>query len=202
MPAPIAAAAALAARFAARKLANDAAKKSAKKAVARKSATVRVKPKTTASGPGLETRGNKITAESQKAAAKKLIQEDRSRTINSPSMNYIDSTFRGPSLKTINRNKPVKRAAEKKLPIKINTDPTKPKGVFGPLKKKVEAANTPANRAKAKANARGLKAANKPTRSSKSKLTMREKAGKAVVNATIGKTAARKYAASKLRKSK
>ena len=81
MPAPIIAAAALAARFAARKLANDAAKKSVKKAVARKSATVRVKPKTTASGPGLETRGNKITAESQKAAAKKLIQEDRNSFI-------------------------------------------------------------------------------------------------------------------------
>lgn len=61
---------------------------------------------------------------------------------------------------------------------------------------------TSVSKAEAKANARGLKAANKPTRSSKSKLTMREKAGKAVVNATIGKTAARKYAASKLRKSK
>jgi len=46
--------------------------------------------------------------------------------------------------------------------VKINTDPTKPKGVFSPLKKKAAAANTPANRAKAKANARGLKAANKP----------------------------------------
>ena len=45
--------------------------------------------------------------------------------------------------------------------VKINTDPTKPKGVFGPLKKKAAAANTPANRAKAANNARALKAANK-----------------------------------------
>ena len=45
--------------------------------------------------------------------------------------------------------------------VNINTDPTKPKGVFGPLKKKLAAADTPANRAKAKANTRGLKAANK-----------------------------------------
>jgi hypothetical protein len=48
-----------------------------------------------------------------------------------------------------------------KRPIKINTDPTKPKGVFGPLKKKLAAADTPANRAKAANNARALKAANK-----------------------------------------
>lgn len=45
--------------------------------------------------------------------------------------------------------------------VKINTDPTKPKGIFGPLKKKAAAANTPANRAKAQANVRGLKVANK-----------------------------------------
>jgi hypothetical protein len=45
--------------------------------------------------------------------------------------------------------------------VKINTDPTKPKGIFGPLKKKAAAANTPANRVKAKTNARALKAANK-----------------------------------------
>jgi hypothetical protein len=46
-------------------------------------------------------------------------------------------------------------------PIKINTDPTKPKGVFGPLKKKI-AAKSPEGRANVRANARGLKAANKP----------------------------------------
>jgi hypothetical protein len=55
------------------------------------------------------------------------------------------------------------RSAFKYDTIKINTDPTKPKGVFGPLKKKLETANTSANRAKAKTNARGLKAANKKT---------------------------------------
>ena len=202
MPAPIVAAAALAARLAARKLAKDSAKKSVKKAVTRKSANVRVRPKTTASGPGLETRGNKITAESQKVAAKKVIDNSEYKVMDYFSKGNIGKAARGASPKKVIRNKTVVRAAEKKLPIKINTDPTKPKGMFGPLKKKAAAANTPANRAKAKANARGLKAANKPTRSSKAKLTMREKAGKAVVNATIGKTAAGKYAASKMRKSK
>jgi hypothetical protein len=87
---------------------------------------VRVIPRKTASGPGLETRGNKITTASQKAAAKRLIKDDQLRTMNSPSMNYIDSTFRGPSLKTLKRNAPVKRAADKKLPIQINSaKPTK-----------------------------------------------------------------------------
>ena len=54
--------------------------------------------------------------------------------------------------------------------IKINTDPTKPKGIFGPLKNKAAAANTPANRAKAQANTRGLKAANKPLSKGNKKL--------------------------------
>jgi len=45
--------------------------------------------------------------------------------------------------------------------VKVNTDPTKPKGVFGPLKRKLAAKNTPANRAKAAAAARALKAANR-----------------------------------------
>ena len=48
--------------------------------------------------------------------------------------------------------------------VKINTDPSKPKGIFGSLKKKAAAANTRANRAKAKANSRGLKAANKKSK--------------------------------------
>jgi hypothetical protein len=60
--------------------------------------------------------------------------------------------------------------------------------------------------AEAKANARGLKAANKKTKASKRaaadkkavKLTMRQKAGKAVVNATTGKYAARNYAEEKM----
>jgi glucan-binding YG repeat protein len=58
----------------------------------------------------------------------------------------------------------------------------------------------------AKANARGLKAANKKTTASKRaaadkkiiKLTVRQKAGKAVVNATTGKKSARKYAESQM----
>ncbi len=61
-------------------------------------------------------------------------------------------------------------------------------------------------KAEAKANARGLKAANKKTKASKRaaadkkavKLTMRQKAGKAVVNATTGKYAARNYAETKM----
>jgi hypothetical protein len=44
--------------------------------------------------------------------------------------------------------------------VKINTDSAR-KGIFSPLKKKMAAADTPANRAKAAAAARALKAANK-----------------------------------------
>ena len=95
------------------------------KAPAKKLATpksnVRVVKARTATGPGLETRGNKITRESQKIAAKKLIKDSQNATMNSASANYYDSTFRGPSLKTLKRNAPVPRAADKKTPIKINT---------------------------------------------------------------------------------
>ncbi len=128
MPVPVilAGAAAVAARLAAKKAAQELAKKAAKKTAAKVvSKNVKVKPSRTASGPGLETRGNKITTASQKAAAKKLIKDDQLRTMNSPSMNYVDSTFRGPSLKTITKNKPVARSADKKLPIKINSAPNK-----------------------------------------------------------------------------
>jgi len=86
-------------------------------------ASVKVKPGRRATGPGLETRGNKITTESQKSAAKKLIKDSQNATMNSTSMNYYDSTFRGPSLKTLKRNAPVPRAADKKTPIKINSAP-------------------------------------------------------------------------------
>ena len=48
-----------------------------------------------------------------------------------------------------------------KTTVKINTNPLKSKGIFDPLKKKIAASNTPANRAKAANNARALKAANK-----------------------------------------
>lgn len=64
----------------------------------------------------------------------------------------------------------------------------------------------PISKAEAKANARGLKAANKKTTASKRaaadkkliKLTARQKVGKAVVNATTGKYAARNYAEEKM----
>ena len=82
---------------------------------------VKVLPNKTAPKSGLENRGNKITIESQKNAAKKLIQDDRNRIMNSKSVDYFDSTFRGPSKKTILKNKPVSIAANKKSPIKINS---------------------------------------------------------------------------------
>lgn len=47
-----------------------------------------------------------------------------------------------------------------KARIKIDTNPMKTSG-FSNLRRKMDAMDTPANRAKAKANARGLKAANK-----------------------------------------
>lgn len=47
--------------------------------------------------------------------------------------------------------------------VKVNTNPLKTSG-FSNLKRKISSMNTPANRAKAKANARGLKAANKKSK--------------------------------------
>jgi len=91
------------------------------KPLAEPKSAVKIKSGRTATGPGIETRGNKITISSQKAAAKKLIKDNQNATMNSTSMNYYDSTFRGPSLKTLKRNAPVPRAADKKSPIKINS---------------------------------------------------------------------------------
>ncbi len=119
---------------------------------------VRVKPGRTATGPGLETRGNKITSQSQKSNANKVISNSEYKVMDYFSKGNVGKAGRGASLKKIERNKAVVRAADKKSPIKINTDPTKPKGVFGPLKKKI-AAKSPEGRANVKANARGLKAA-------------------------------------------
>ena len=122
-------AAAIATRLAAKKVAQEAAKKATKTAAAKTAQiaknSVKVKPSRTATGPGLETRGNKITTASQKIAAKKLIKDDQNNIMNSLSKIEYQNNFRGPSLKTIAKNKPVPRAAEKKLPVKINSNLSK-----------------------------------------------------------------------------
>lgn len=213
MPAPIAAAAALAARFAARKLANDAAKKSAKKALktskksnpsANPKSAVKVLPRKTAPKTDLSNRGNRPTRSqrSERAADLSFKKAEaryegeyltRMTGLKGPK-GVTSQRTRGQGTRSLRKEAAIKKEANKSTPIKINSARpfTSPKS--GNIFRGTDILKSN--------NARALKAANKPTRSSKSKLTMREKAGKAVVNATIGKTAARKYAASKLRKSK
>ena len=139
MAAPlIGAAVAAAARLAAKKIAQEAAKKAATKAAAAKTAKIAsnsVKP-----------------VKSGAAYANKFNQGSMMKTTDAATG---AAARKGAASLGVTGKKGVQP------PVKINTDPTKPKGVFGPLKKKAAAANTPANRAKAKANARGLKAANK-----------------------------------------
>ena len=90
--------------------------------------SVRVVPGRTATGPGIETRGNKITIESQKTAANKLIEDDRNRIMNDFAKNPTAEQGRGPSAKTIAKAQPVVRAADKKIPIKIDSNPKTSQG--------------------------------------------------------------------------
>ena len=90
--------------------------------------SVRVVPGRTATGPGIETRGNKITIESQRTAANKLIEDDRNRIMNDFAKNPTAGQGRGPSVKTIEKNQPVPRAANKKNPIKIDSNPKTSQG--------------------------------------------------------------------------
>lgn len=90
--------------------------------------SVQVVPGRTATGPGLETRGNKITVESQKTAANKLIEDDRNRIMNNFAKNPTAEQGRGPSAKTIEKNQPVPRAANKKIAIKIDSNPKTSQG--------------------------------------------------------------------------
>lgn len=84
--------------------------------------SVRVVPGRTATGPGLETRGNKITVQSQKAAGNKVIDDSQYRTLNKFSgESVVKPNGRGPSAKTIAKAQPVVRAADKKIPIQINS---------------------------------------------------------------------------------
>ena len=164
MPVPIiaAGAAAIAARLAAKKVAQEVAKKTAKAAAAKTTQiaknSVKVKParKPVGNPPndtkmwedyiGSVSRGAPGRGPAGKAKASRIVN---SRTIKK-SAPIAKEPARIPEI-------PSGRST-----VKINTDPTKFKGIFGPLKKKAAAADTPANRAKATNNARGLKAANKP----------------------------------------
>ena len=82
--------------------------------------SVRVIPGRTATGPGLETRGAKITTESQKAAANQIESNYQYRSMDSWAGGK-EAGQRGPSAKTIAKAQPVVRAADKKIPIQINS---------------------------------------------------------------------------------
>ena len=127
---------------------------------------------------GLENRGAKPTTRERINRARDLQWDKAEKSYeasNEISMTGLKSTnqgrvvARGAGKKNQRKADAIRKEATKenfyeriRNPIKINTNPTKPKGVFGPLKKKLAAADTPANRAKTVNNTRGLKAANKP----------------------------------------
>lgn len=138
--------------------------------------SVKVLPRKTAPKTDLSNRGAKLT-KAQRAERAQDYQFDKSLGKYYSNQDRIAGTdpselargSRGEGVKSARKTAAIKKEATKenfyeriRNPIKINTNPTKPKGVFGPLKKKLAAADTPANRAKATNNARGLKAANKP----------------------------------------
>jgi hypothetical protein len=98
------------------------------------SSSVKVVPSKTAPKTGLENRGNKITTESQKKAATK-INEDRwekyaeQRFDTFPGGPRANQTgiSRGATRKKITQNKKIAKAQDKKLPIKINSNPMRGK---------------------------------------------------------------------------
>ena len=131
--------------------------------------SVKVLPRSTAPKTDLSNRGVKPTRveRSERAADLSFKKAEgryegeyltRMTGLRGPKGITSQST-RGQGTRSLRKEDAIKKEA--KPVIKINTDPTKPKGIFGPLKNKAAAADTPANRAKAQANTRGLKAANK-----------------------------------------
>jgi hypothetical protein len=140
MPAPLVAAS-LAARLIARQLAEKSAKKAVTK-VAKKSVSKALK--TSKKSKPLAEPKSAVRVKYNKQAMENAIKDGQLKT-KRPNMSA---------------SRPIVSRPGSGRAIKINTDPTKPKGVFGPLKKKI-AAKSPEGRANAKANARGLKAANK-----------------------------------------
>jgi len=169
MPVPViaGAAAAVAARLAAKKAAQELAKKAAKKAVT-KSVSKNVKVKPAARSVGNPPNPSKSLEEMISSVSRGSIRQGGSAGKAKTTRVFNSSTNKGvkPDARQPARIPDPSTRTEGALSygrVKINTDPTKPKGVFGPLKKKLETANTSANRAKAKTNARGLKAANKKT---------------------------------------
>ena len=141
-------------------------------------ASVKVLPRKTAPKTDLSGRGAKLTPKEKAKRASDLnfgkMEQSFDRSNEMRSTGLVSSrkglvAARGAGKKNQRKADAIRKEATKenfyeriRNPIKINTNPTKPKGVFGPLKKKLAAADTPANRAKAVNNARGLKAANKP----------------------------------------
>ena len=134
MPVPIiaAGAAAVAARLAAKKLAQEAAKKAAK-AAATKTAqiaknSVNVKPRTTAPKTDLSNRGNKLSPGSKSdRAANEYIKKAESRwqgeylTTQTGLKGPVNKNVRGPSKKKLTRETSMLKEANKKQPIRINS---------------------------------------------------------------------------------
>ena len=188
MPVPViaAGAAAVAARLAAKKVAQEVAKKAAKTVAAKTTQiaknSVKVKPAAKPKPNKPDAAKTQFKNDSSRTRASDRAMKEYEKNVIRHGERPTDPSFGSKlgeraALNTKLKRKPnlpskpaaIKKDATKenfyeriRNPIKINTNPTKPKGVFGPLKKKLAAADTPANRAKATNNARGLKAANKP----------------------------------------
>ena len=136
MPAPIVmGAAAIAARLAAKKVAQEAAKKAAKAAAAKTAKiaknSVKVLPRKTAPKTGLEGRGAKLTSAQQKERAQALRFDKQERNYERSMENQYqvynsgkdNKFFTGkPGKANVKKTETIKKAASKKLPIKINSN--------------------------------------------------------------------------------
>jgi hypothetical protein len=135
MPVPLVGiAVAAAARLAAKKVAQEAAKKTAKAAAAAKTAkiaknSVKVLPRKTAPKTGLEGRGKKLSPVSKAdRAANEYIKKAESRwegeylTTQTGLKGPIEKGVRGPSRKKLARETAMLKQANKKQPIKINSN--------------------------------------------------------------------------------
>jgi hypothetical protein len=123
---------AAAARLAAKKVAQEAAKKAAKAAAAKTAKiaknSVKVKPRKTAPKTGLEGRGAKLTSAQQKERAQALRFDKQERNYEQ----RFDTAAGGPRAggkdnglpgkKNLRKTAAVNKAADKKLPIKINSN--------------------------------------------------------------------------------
>jgi hypothetical protein len=125
-----------AARLAAKKVTQEAAKKTAKAAAAAKTAkiaknSVKVLPRKTAPKTGLEGRGAKLTSAQQKERAQALRFDKQERNYERSMENQYQGYNSGkdnkfftgkPGKANVKKTETIKKAASKKLPIKINSN--------------------------------------------------------------------------------